>query len=137
MSSPIQTEFPIEIGGRNLVLSYPMRAIWAFEDAAHVDIFSDEDSPENQEQAVAQFNERIFGKTKRDRMQRTALLFWAGLITKHPEITREQAESMVFVRNLLTVQKSVLEALSAALSSDAPREESEENPQKAKESVVA
>jgi hypothetical protein len=38
------------------------------------------------------------------------LLFWAGLRTYHPEITLEEAGSMITVQNAATVMKAVQEA---------------------------
>lgn len=129
--SPLHTEFPIELGGKTYTLSYPLPALWKFEDVSDVDLFLEaevisEGTPEEiAQESARRFSEKLFGKNRRETMERVVQLLWAGLITFHPEMTMAEVGKFVFVRNLLSLRVKIAEALSASMSQQGEADQEE------------
>jgi len=109
--SPIEKSVEITLGGQPWQLSYPLPALWAFEDATGVDLTAGFDE------------EKVFGKGFRQRTERLAILCWAGLVTFHPELKREQVANWIFIGNLKYVEDKAAEALFSTLPGAEPKEE--------------
>jgi hypothetical protein len=100
--SPFEPDFKITLGGRELILSFPMPAVWAFEDITGIDL------------SAGISKEVLMGGTLREQITRMIALCWAGLVVKQPEITREQVASWIYVHNVESVGVQVVQALAAA-----------------------
>ena len=113
--SPLQTDFPIKIGTADFTLTYPIEAIWAFEDATKFDIMSN---------GITE--EQLLSMSVRARMEWIIDLLWAGLITRHPEFDsaelrkdgrarRAKLTSVLYFRDIQAVEGRVVEAFKASL----------------------
>ena len=109
-TSPLKTDFPITIGGKQYTLSYPIEALWAYEDESGEKLFDETRTKEEIQEAYEKLPVRA-------RMKRTTALLWAGLITHHSDITIKEVGRMVHLREFSAIQKAVQEAFAATLPS--------------------
>lgn len=107
-SSPIKTDFPITLGGKEFTLTYPIEALWAYEDATGETLLGE---TRTKEEILAEFE----AKTARQRMERVIQLLWSGLITHHPDLTVKQVRSLIFLRDLPSIEPQVVAALQASM----------------------
>lgn len=115
-TSPLITDFPIEINGKQFMLAYPIAALWAYEDATGVDLFKND--PRSPEEIVAEAMQR----PPRKRMEETVALLWAGLRTHQPELKLADVQAMVFLKDLPAIEKIVVDAYKASLPQDTAAE---------------
>lgn len=106
--SPTEVDFPITIRGHEFTLAYPLLALEAYEDETGETLMGDSRS---KAEIVAAFEQLPV----RQRMDRSLDLLWAGLITHHPEITRDDVRRMVFLRDLPAIEPVVSRAFKASL----------------------
>ena len=116
-TSPEKTDFPIKLGGKEYILAFPITAIWALEDATGRKFL---DETRSKEEIMDEYK----GMSKRKQLEEVVAMLHAGLITHHPEVTKEKAGSFVFLKNLIAIQSKVVEAFNASMSSgEKPPEE--------------
>jgi hypothetical protein len=134
-TSILQREFPIVIGGKDFTICFPMPAVWAFEDISGVKMAELNNVGEpgvelSKEDRAKLVDENLFGKTPRERMERTLMLLWAGIKTKHPGVTYEQLTEMVYIPDLQVIAETVMQAFSASMAQPgvATEGEDEERP---------
>lgn len=108
-TSLTQTDFPITLGGKEYMLTFPIQAVWALEDATGQKMLDD---TRTKNEIMAEYE----SMPRRQQMQRVVDMLWAGLITRQPKITREEVGSMVFLRDLTWIQAKVIEAFNASIS---------------------
>jgi len=104
--SPFSPDVEVELGGEKFTLCYPIPAIWKLEDLSKMDILGNGLSEDD-----------FKAMSRRHQLEFVINLVYAGLITKHPEITVAKVGGMLFLRNMLTVQKKAMEAFTASLPS--------------------
>jgi hypothetical protein len=102
--SPIEPLVPISLGGKEYTLCFPIPALWAFHDVTGIDLVNGGKPKESD--------------SKRAYFEHTIALCWAGLITKHPGITREEVGSMIFIGNFQYVERLVAKAIEATMSKE-------------------
>jgi hypothetical protein len=105
-TSPVVTDFPITLAGKEYILSYPIPSIWAFEDVSGSDIMSGGIS-----------RDEILSMSVRKRMDWVISLLWAGLIAHQPEMTRAAVASLVYFKDIAKIESRVVEAFQASLPS--------------------
>lgn len=108
--SPFEPDFKITLGGKEMILSFPMPAVWAFQDLTGIDL------------SAGISKEVLMGGTLREQIERMIALCWAGLVVKQPDVTREQVASWVYVRNVESVGVQVVQALGAAFPESEKKE---------------
>lgn len=135
-TSILQREFPIAIGGKDFTICFPMPAVWAFEDISGVKMAELNNVGEpgvelSKEDRAKLVDENLFGKTPRERMERTLMLLWAGIKTKHPGVTYEQLTEMVYIPDLQVIAETVMQAFSASMAqpdASSTEEDTEDRP---------
>lgn len=91
MTNPHRGEFRLEIDGKELVLLYTINALCEAEEAAGTNILGD-----------------------LTRLSSLRLIFWAGLRTRQPEISKAKAGDLIQAAGVDVVQRAVTDALALA-----------------------
>lgn len=123
--SPIEAAAKISLGGKDYSLSYPIPALWAFEDITGLDLLGGKVTLD-----------QIEGKGGRERTRNIAALCYAGIKTKHPEVTFEEVSGLIFLDNLEYVTTTTAAAFFASLPKSEAKEATEESPLAEKVQVV-
>ena len=116
-TSPLDTERKITLRGKEFTLFYPLEALWKYEDETGVSLIGDDSGTKEQLEA------ELKTLTRRQRIERTVALLWAGLITYHPDLTLQAVSKMVLPKDMPYVEATVAEAYKASWP-ELPSEES-------------
>jgi hypothetical protein len=108
MDSPLQTDFPITIGGKQFTLSFGLEALFIYEDMSGQKVLDDS---RTKEEIEAEFN----ALSNRQKVKRSLDLLYAGLTTHHPELTRKQVGAMVHLNDLSKIDEQVSAAFKATM----------------------
>jgi hypothetical protein len=114
--SPFTPEVEIELGGKMYTLTYPIPAVWVLEDLGPYDFIGG---------GIA---EEFANMTPRQKMKLIVDSCYAGLTTKHPDLTHAQVAAMIFPRNIRYVEEKTTEAFNAARPVSNPKVEDEADP---------
>ena len=115
-TSPLETEFPITLRGQTFTLFYPIEALWAYEDETGASLIGDDTGTKEE------FEAQLQSLTRRQRIERTIALLWAGLITNHPELTLKAVSKMVLPKDMPYVEENVAKAYKACWPDLKPEE---------------
>src|ERR1035441_7321723 len=123
-TSPTEVDFPITIGGKAYILSFPMLAYWKLAEETGIDLMRS-DPRRATKAGREEITTEYMAKPMVQRMKDTIDLLWAGLLTHQPQLTRTQVHAMVFPRDFAAIEAQVIKGHMASLGIVAPGEESE------------